>query len=220
MQIDILTLFPDMFTGPMNESIMWRAQDKKFLDLNIVNLREFGLTERLTVDDRPYGGGAGMILRVDVIDKCLKSIDAKPNTENSKIILTEAGGKKFNQEKAYGYSKLKRLVIICGHYEGVDHRVNEYLIDESISIGDYVLTGGEIPAMIITDAVTRLIPNVIKPESLLEESFSQELGIRNEERVNTEYPQYTRPEDYKGWKVPKVLLSGNHAEIDKWRKKS
>ncbi len=219
MQIDIITLFPEMFKGPMNESIMWRAQDKKFLNLNIVDLRQFGLTERLTVDDRPYGGGAGMVLRVDVIDKCLKSIDAKPNTEDSKIILTEAGGAKFNQEKAYSYSELKRMVIICGHYEGVDHRVNEYLIDESISIGDFVLTGGEIPAMVITDAVTRLIPGVIKAESLAEESFNNSLKNKNLKlEINKEYPQYTRPEVYNGMKVPKILLGGNHAEIDKWRK--
>lgn len=221
MQIDIITLFPDMFDRPMNESIMWRAQDKKFLKLNIVDLREFGLTKRLTVDDRPYGGGAGMILRVDVIDKCLASINAKPKTKGSKIILTEAAGEKFNQKKASDCSKLKRLVIICGHYEGVDHRVNEYLIDESISIGEYVLTGGEIPAMVITDAVTRLIPGVIKPKSLNEESFSNQLKIENLKfKIDKEYPQYTRPEDYKGWKVPKVLLSGNHEEIDRWRKKA
>ena len=211
MKIDIITLFPKMFDGPMNESIMWRAQDKKFLELNIVNLRQFGLTARRTVDDRPYGGGAGMILRVDVIDDCLTSIKAKPKTKGTKIVLTEAAGEKFTQEKALGFSSLERLVIICGHYEGVDHRVNDYLIDEAISVGDYVLTGGEIPAMIIADAVTRLIPNVIKPESLKEESFTL---------PSVEYPQYTRPEDYKGWKVPEVLLGGNHAEIDKWRKKS
>jgi len=217
MQIDIVTLFPDMFSGPTNESIMWRAQDRKFLKLNIVDLRKFGLTERRTVDDRPYGGGAGMIIRVDVIDKCLKSINAQPKSKDSKIILTEAGGIKFTQKSAYDYSKLERLVIICGHYEGVDHRVNEYLIDEAVSIGDYVLTGGEIPAMVIADAVTRLIPNVIKPESLDEESFS--LTTANGLQT-TEYPQYTRPEDYNGWKVPEILLGGNHAEIDKWRKKS
>lgn len=188
---------------------MWRAQDKKFLELNIIDLRQFGLTERRTVDDRPYGGGAGMILRVDVIDECLKSIKAKPKAPGQKIVLTEAAGKKFTQKRAQDFSRLDRLVIICGHYEGVDHRVNEYLVDESISVGDYVLTGGEIPAMAITDAVTRLIPNVIKPKSLEEESFSD---------IKLEYPQYTRPEIYKGWKVPKVLLGGNHAEVAKWRK--
>jgi tRNA (guanine37-N1)-methyltransferase len=211
MQIDILTLFPKMFEGPMNQSIMWRAQDKGFIKLNIIDLRQFGIGERKDVDDRPYGGGAGMILRVDIIDSCLKSIEAKKGTKGTKIILTEAGGEKFIQKKAIEYSALKRLVIICGHYEGVDARVAERLVDESISIGDYVLTGGELPSMVIADAVTRLIPDVIKPESLLEESHSEDFG--------SEYPQYTRPEDYKGWKVPEVLLSGNHAEIDKWRKK-
>ena len=209
MQIDIVTLFPKMFEGPTNQSIMWRAQDKKFIDLNIVDLREFGEGERRNVDDRPYGGGAGMILRVDIIDDCLKSIKAKPGTKEQKIILTSAGGIKFNQETAYKYSKLKRMVIICGHYEGIDNRVAEHLVDEVVSIGNYVLTGGEIPAMAITDAVTRLIPDVIKPKSLTEESFTG---------MDSEYPQYTRPEDYKGWKVPNVLLSGNHAEIEKWRK--
>ncbi|EKD94568.1 MAG: tRNA (guanine-N(1)-)-methyltransferase [uncultured bacterium] len=211
MQIDIITLFPKMFEGPMNESIMWRAQDKKFLDLNIIDMRQFGIDQRRTVDDRPYGGGAGMILRVDVIDNALKSIKAKPNTKNTKIVMTDAGGEKFTQKKALACSKLDRLVIICGHYEGIDHRVHENLVDDIISIGDYVLTGGEIPAMMITDAVTRLIPNVIKPESLLEESHS---------KMNSEYPQYTRPSLYNGWEVPKVLLTGNHTKIDKWRKNS
>ena len=168
-------------------------------------MRQFGIDERKTVDDRPYGGGAGMIIRVDVIDNALKSIDAKPKTKGLKIVMTDAGGEKFGQKKAYGYSKLDRLVIICGHYEGIDHRVHENFVDEIISIGDYVLTGGEIPAMVITDAVTRLIPNVIKPESLAEESHSN---------MNSEYPQYTRPEDYNSLKVPKILLTGNHREIE------
>ena len=197
-----------MFDGTMNQSIMWRAQDKNFIDLNIVDLRQFGDGIRKNVDDRPYGGGAGMILRVDIIDACLKSIKAKPGTKGQKIILTSAGGSKFTQDKANEYSKLKRMIILCGHYEGIDNRVAENLVDEVISIGDYVLTGGEIPAMVITDTVTRLIPNVIKPESLMEESFSG---------MESEYPQYTRPEVYRGWKVPKVLLSGNHKDIESWR---
>ena len=150
-----------------------------------------------------------MILRVDVIDSALKSIKVKPKTKNTKIIMLDAGGEKFTQKKAYEYSKLKRLVLICGHYEGIDHRVHENFVDEIISIGDYVLTGGEIPAMVITDAVTRLIPNVIKPESLAEESHTG---------MSSEYSQYTRPEDYNGLKVPEVLLTGNHGEIEKWRK--
>ena len=217
MKIDIITLFPKMFEGPMNESIMWRAQDKKFLDLNIVDMRQFGIDDRRTVDDRPYGGGAGMILRVDVIDNALKSIGAKPHTKGLKIVMTDAGGEKFTQKKAYEYSKLDELVLICGHYEGIDHRVHENLVDDIISIGDYVLTGGEIPAMVITDAVTRLIPNVIKPESLTEESFSL---ISNHQSLipSVEYPQYTRPPVYNDWKVPPVLLTGNHGEIEKWRK--
>lgn len=198
-----------MFEGPMNQSIMWRAQDKNFIDLNIIDLRKFGEGVRHNVDDRPYGGGAGMILRVDIIDSCLKSIGAKPHTKGAKILLTSAGGTNFTQKKATEYSMLERLVIICGHYEGIDERVAEHLVDESVSIGNYVLTGGEIPAMVIADAVTRLIPDVIKPKSLAEESFGD---------IDKEYPQYTRPEDYKGWKVPKILLGGNHAEIDKWKK--
>lgn len=215
LKIDILTLFPKMFVGPLTESILWRAQDKKFLKLNIVDLRQFGIDERKTVDDRPYGGGAGMIIRVDVIEKALKSIKVKPKTKDTKIVMTDAAGEKFTQKKAYEFSKLKRLVIICGHYEGIDHRVHENLVDEVISIGDYVLTGGEIPAMVITDTVTRLIPNVIKPKSLLEESHSE---------IASEYPQYTRPPIYKpgilskAWKVPEILLSGNHQKIEKWRK--
>lgn len=200
-----------MFVGPLTESILWRAQDKKFIELDIIDLREFGIDERKTVDDRPYGGGAGMIIRVDVIDKALKSIKVKPKTKGTKIIMTDAGGEKFTQKKALDYSKLKRIVIICGHYEGIDHRVHENLVDDIISIGDYVLTGGEIPAMVISDAVTRLIPNVIKPKSLLEESHSE---------MNSEYPQYTRPPIYKKWEVPQVLLTGNHKEIKDFRQKN
>lgn len=218
MKIDIITLFPKMFDGPMNESIMWRAQDKKFLDLNIVDMRQFGVDERKTVDDRPYGGGAGMIIRVDVIDSALQSLKVKGQRLKTKIVLLDATGEKFTQKKAYEYSKLDELVLICGHYEGIDHRVHENLVDEVISIGDYVLTGGEIPAMVIADAVTRLIPNVIKPESLLEESFSQGLKANGQGLNKTEYAQYTRPPVYNSWHVPEVLLTGNHGEIEKWRK--
>ncbi len=208
-----------MFVGsPLNHSVMWRAQDKNFLKLNIVDLKQFGIDKRKTVDDRPYGGGAGMILRVDVIDSAIQSLKNSKNQKlkKSKIILLDAGGEKFTQKKAYEYSKLDELTLICGHYEGVDHRVHENLVDEVISIGDYVLTGGEIPAMVITDAVTRLIPNVIKPESLAEESFSN-FGFRAS-NLDTEYPQYTRPEVYNNWKVPEILLTGNHPKIEKWRK--
>lgn len=220
LKVDIITLFPKMFVGPLTESIMWRAQDKKFLDLNIVDLKEFGIDDRRTVDDKPYGGGAGMILRVDVVDRALQSLKLKTNGQQQKtrVVVLDAGGKKFNQEKAYEYSKLERLVLICGRYEGIDHRVHENLVDEIVSIGDYVLTGGEIPAMVIADSVTRLIPNVIKPESLLEESFTPKTNNLSP-ITSTEYPQYTRPEVYNDWKVPPVLLTGNHAKIDNWRKK-
>lgn len=208
MKIDILTLFPDMFKGPLTESIMWRAQDKDFAKIEIHDLRKWAIDERGSVDDRPYGGGAGMIIRVDVIDKALEKL----KTEDSTVILLDARGAKFTQSKAQNLSKSKHLILICGHYEGVDHRIAENLVDEVISIGDYVLTGGEIPAMVLTDAIVRLVPGVIKEESLKEESHSTTNVL--------EYPQYTRPEEYRGWKVPKVLLSGNHSEIEKWRKKS
>lgn len=211
MNIDILTLFPDMFKGPLTESIMWRAQDKNFTKIEIHDLRKWAIDERGSVDDKPYGGGAGMIIRVDVIDKALEKL----RTKDTKVILLDARGGKFNQKKAQSLSGESHLILICGHYEGVDHRIAENLVDEVISIGDYVLTGGEIPAMVITDAVIRLIPGVIKEESLKEESHSQ---FTDDGSPILEYPQYTRPEDYKGWKVPKVLLSGNHAEIEKWRK--
>jgi tRNA (guanine37-N1)-methyltransferase len=207
MKVDILTLFPKMFSGPFAESIVKRAEDKGLVEITIHDLRDWGEGERRSVDDRPYGGGVGMILRVDIIEAALKDL----RTKNSRVILMDAGGVTFSQAKAREFSKAEHLIIIAGHYEGVDHRVHEHLADEVISIGDYVLTGGEIPAMVISDAVVRLIPGVLeKPEATQIESFSQE-GVK-------EFPQYTRPETYKGWKVPEVLLSGNHKEIEKWRK--
>lgn len=217
LKIDIITLFPKMFNGPFAESIIKKAQNKGLVEINFHDLRQYGITERRTVDDRPYGGGAGMILRIDVLDNALSTIKAKPKTKGTKIVLLDAAGDKFTQKIAYEYSSLKRLVLICGHYEGIDHRVHENLVDDVVSIGDYVLTGGEIPAMVITDAVVRLIPGAIKAESLLEESHSLQ---KDNGDVVVEYPQYTRPPIYKRWKVPEVLLTGNHAQIDKWRKGS
>lgn len=209
MKIDILSLFPHMFAGPFEESILKRAQENGFVEINIHDLRKWGLGERRSVDDRTYGGGVGMVLRVDVIGAALADLE----TKNSKVVLLDAGGRKFNQQKALQLSKVDHLILIAGHYEGVDHRVHEHLVDEVISIGDYVLTGGELPIMVLTDAIVRLIPGVLeKPEATEVESFSQE-GV-------VEFPQYTRPEDYKGWKVPKILLSGNHKEIQAWRKKN
>jgi len=207
MKIDILTLFPKMFSGPFDESIVKRAQDKGLLDIQIHDLRDYGEGERRSVDDRPYGGGIGMILRVDIIDSALRKLRNK----ESRVVLLDAGGEKFTQKKAVELSKVEHLILIAGHYEGVDARVHEHLVDEIISIGDYVLTGGEIPAMVIADAVTRLIPGVLpKPGAIELESFSEENLL--------EFPQYTRPEKYRSWKVPEVLLSGNHKEIEKWRK--
>lgn len=213
MKIDIITLFPDMFNGPFDASIIKRAESKNIIDVKVHNLRDWGETDRKNVDDRPYGGGVGMVLRVDIIDKALKAIKKR----NSKIILLDAGGERFTQAKAQKLSKEKHLILIAGHYEGVDHRVHEHLVDEVISIGDYVLTGGEIPAMVLTDSVIRLIPGVLgKDESSVDES--------HKEPGYLEYPQYTRPEIYKAgigkkWSVPKVLLSGNHKDIKEWRDK-
>lgn len=212
MKIDILTLFPKMFEGPFRESILRRAQDKLFVEIKIHDLRKWGLDERRTVDDRSYGGGPGMIMRVDVVDAALKEL----KTEDSKIILLDATGEKFNQQKALQLSKLEHLILIAGHYEGVDHRIHEHLVDKVISIGDYVLTGGEIPAMVLIDSIVRLLPGVIKSESLAEESFSP-ITFHQSPITNTEYPQYTRPEEYEGWKVPEVLLSGDHKKIKNWR---
>lgn len=208
MKIEILTLFPEMFKGPLTESIVKRAQEKGLVEIKIHNLRNWATDKHRTVDDRPYGGGAGMVVRVDIIDAALKDLKNK----NSKIILMSAKGKAFSQKKALQLSKEGHLILIAGHYEGIDHRVHKYLVDEVISIGNYVLTGGELPAMMVTDAIVRLVPGVIEAESLKNESHSKKGYL--------EYPQYTRPEKYKGWKVPEVLLSGNHAEIEKWRKKN
>jgi len=212
MKIDILTLFPKMFLGPFEESIVKRARDKSLVEINIHDLRKWGLTERRTVDGRPYSGGAGMLLRVDVIDSALQNLKNSklPKLQNSKIILLDPGGEKFTQKKALQLTEVDQLILIAGHYEGVDHRVHEHLVDEVISIGGYVLTGGELPVMVVVDSVVRLLPGVIgKEESLKEESHNKPGYL--------EYPQYTRPEIYRSWKVPKVLLSGNHKEINKWK---
>lgn len=209
MKISIITLFPEMFNGPFEHSIVKRAIEKKIIDLNLVNLRDFGIGKHKTVDDTPYGGGNGMVLRVDVLEKALESTKIKKfNKSQQKVILLSAHGKQFNQEISRNYSKLKHLIIICGHYEGFDERIKNF-IDEEISVGDYILTGGEIPAMLITDSISRLVKGVIKEGSSLNESFSPLL----------EYPHYTKPQEFKNAKVPEVLLSGNHKEIEIWRNK-
>ncbi len=208
MQIDVLTLFPEMFEGPFAWSIVKRAKQNGVVKINIHNLRDYASGSYKAVDDRPYGGGPGMIIRVDIIDKAICSV--RLPDQKSLVVLTEARGKKYSQNMAKVFSKVDQLIIICGHYEGIDARVSEYLVDETVSVGDYILSGGEIPAMAITDSVVRLLPGALgNEESLIEESFNTE---------STEYPQYTRPEEYKGWRVPEVLLGGNHKLIDEWRK--
>ena len=195
-----------MFSGPFDYSIIKRAVAKNLTTINIHNLRDWSTDNYKSVDDRPYGGGPGMILRVDIVDAAISQLQ----TPNSKIILLDATGEKYTQTKAQELSTSNHLIVICGHYEGVDHRVHEHLADEVISIGDYVLSGGEIPAMVLVDSIVRLLPGSLgNQQSLAEESHHQ---------TDKEYPQYTRPEEYKGWKVPEVLLSGHHGEISKWKK--
>lgn len=209
MKISIITLFPEMFKGPFEHSIVKRAIDKKIVTISLVNLRDFGLGKHKVVDDTPYGGGDGMVLRVDVLKNAIDATkDDKFKKNGQKVILLSAHGKQFNQVVARKYSKLKHLIIVCGHYEGFDERIRKF-IDEDISVGDFILTGGEIPAMLITDSISRLIKGVIKEGSSSNESFSPLL----------EYPHYTKPQIFKESKVPDVLLSGNHNEIKKWRQK-
>ena len=180
------------------------------MKIKLHNLRDWATDKYKSVDDRTYGGGAGMIMRVDIIDQAVSDLKKGPD---SLVILTDAGGRVYNQKKAVELASLDHLIIICGHYEGVDYRVHEHIADEVISVGDYVLSGGEIPAMVVVDSVVRLLPGVLgNPESLVEESFTKPGGGQRES------PQYTRTEEYRGWKVPEVLLGGNHKEIAKWRK--
>ncbi len=197
-----------MFTGPFEYSIVKRAQDKGLVEINIVDIRQFGIGKHKSVDDKPYGGGVGMIMRVDVLYSALKRvIDPKHNKNEQKVVLLSAAGQSYKQKAAQDFSTLKHLILVCGHYEGVDERINKYT-DLEISVGDYILTGGEIPAMTIVDSVVRLIPEAITQGATQSESFEEDL---------LEYPQYTRPDNFEGEKVPSVLLSGNHGEIIKWK---
>lgn len=219
MQIDILTLFPKMFSGVFDESIIKRAQTKKFVEIKAHDLRNWTTDNYKTVDDRMFGGGVGMLMKVDVIDRAVKDLKSKVKDEKSKVILLDARGKVFDQKKAIQLSKLNHLIFIAGHYEGVDYRVHENIADEIISIGDYILTGGEIPAMVVIDSTVRQIPGVIvKPEAIQHESFSSHVLPPTSHPI-LEAPQYTRPTKYLDWEVPKVLTSGNHGEIEKWQKK-
>lgn len=208
MIIDIFTLFPDMFGGPFSDSLMARAQEKGLAKINIHDLREFGEGERRTIDDRPYGGGVGMIMKVEPIERAINSV----KTKDSHVILLTPQGRRFNQKIAGELAERKHLVFICGRYEGFDQRIHDHLVDEEISIGDYVMMGGELPAMVIVETTVRLLPGVIaKKEATENESFSVDSN-------ELEHPQYTRPENYKGHLVPKVLLSGDHKKIEAWKK--
>lgn len=209
MKIDILTLFPEMFEGPFDESIIKIAQEKNLVEINIHNLRDWAKGKHKQVDDKPYGGGKGMVLMIEPIYDALEELKKK----DSKIILLTPQGKTFNQKKARNLSKEKHLILIAGHYEGVDERVRLHLIDEEISIGDYVLTGGELPAMVVAEAVARLIPGVLEKEATEVESF-----IEIDGQKLLEYPQYTRPARFKGWGVEEILMSGDHKKIEEWRK--
>ena len=204
MQFTILTLFPEMFE-PIKHSIIERASKNNLININLINIRDFSKDKHKHVDDTPYGGGAGMVIKPDVVYDAYNSI----NDENAKVIYLSPKGKTLNQKKVKELSKEKHLVLLCGHYEGIDQRVLDEIVDEEISIGDYVLTGGELPAMVLIDSVSRYVEGVLSEDSTKEESFSNNL---------LEYPQYTRPEIFNGKKVPEVLTSGNHQKINDWRK--
>ncbi|MCI8272470.1 MAG: tRNA (guanosine(37)-N1)-methyltransferase TrmD [Clostridia bacterium] len=204
MKFDVLTLFPEMFE-PIKQSIIGKAKERKLIDINLINIRDFSKNKHKKVDDTPYGGGAGMVMQADIIYDAYKSI----KDENAKVIYLSPQGKVLTQQKVEEISKEKHLILICGHYEGIDQRVIDKIVDEEISIGDYVLTGGEIPAMVLIDSVSRYVEGVLNKDSISEESFSQ--GI-------LEYPQYTRPEVFENQKVPEILQSGHHENIKKWRR--
>jgi tRNA (guanine37-N1)-methyltransferase len=204
MKFDILTLFPEMFKA-LEESIIGRAKENKIIDINLINIRDFSTDKHKHVDDTPYGGGAGMVMKPDVVYDAYKSVASN----NAKVVYLTPQGKTLNQKKVEELAKEEHLILLCGHYEGIDQRAIDLIQPEEISVGDYVLTGGELPAMILVDSVSRYVDGVLNKESIEEESFSNGL---------LEYPQYTRPEVFEGLKVPEVLLSGNHQNIEKWRK--
>lgn len=217
MKIDILTLFPEMFEGPFDESILKRAQKKKLVKIKVYNLRKWGLGKHKQVDDRPYGGGVGMVLRPEPVFKAVRELQKKfyknhKRNEVSHVIFLTPSGRKYNFRIAKKLAALPHLILVCGRYEGEDSRIFEELVNERLSIGDYILTGGELAAMVIVDSVSRLVKGVLtREESVVGESLEYAGGI-------LKYPQYTRPQEYEGLEVPEILVSGNHAAIAKWRK--
>ena len=209
MRIDIITIFPRMFEPVLNESIVKRAQNKRKVEIYIHNLRDYSQDKHKKVDDRPFGGGSGMVMRPEPIFRAVEDIKLKAKIKKSKVILLCPQGERLSQKVLTRFAKYKHLILICGHYEGIDERVRQYLVDEEISIGDYVLTGGELPAMVLVDCLVRLIPGVLGDKNSLNfESFAGNL---------LEYPQYTRPANYRRMKAPAILLSGNHKKIAQWR---
>lgn len=210
MQIYILTLFPEMFAGPFDASIIKRAREKGLVQIHLVNIRDFSKNRHRTVDDAPFGGGAGMVMAAEPVFEAVEWVQ-RQSGQTGPVVLLSPAGQPFNQALARELSREEFLVLICGHYEGIDERVREHLVTAEISIGDYVLTGGELPAMVVVDAVTRLIPGVLgRGASVDEESFSNFL---------LEYPQYTRPREYRGYSVPEILVSGHHGQIRAWRRR-
>ena len=209
MRIDIITIFPRMFGPVLNESIVKRAQNKRKVEIYIHNLRDYSQDKHKKVDDRPFGGGSGMVMRPEPIFRAVEDIKLKAKIKKSKVILLCPQGERLSQKVLTRFAKYKHLILICGHYEGIDERVRQYLVDEEISIGDYVLTGGELPAMVLVDCMVRLIPGVLGDKNSLNfESFAGNL---------LEYPHYTRPANYRRMKAPAILLSGNHKKIAQWR---
>lgn len=205
MKFDVLTLFPEMFSA-LDESIIGRGKEKGLIDINLINIRDFSKDEHKKVDDTPYGGGAGMVIKPDVVYNAYSSV----KSNNAKVIYMSPQGKTLNQQIVQDLAKEENIILLCGHYEGIDQRVIDEIVDEEISIGDYVLTGGELPAMVLIDSVSRYVKGVLKEDSVEEESFTNGL---------LEYPQYTRPETFLGKSVPDVLISGHHENVRKWRKK-
>ena len=217
---NIITLFPQFFASPLQTSLLAKSQEKDIVEINLHDLRDFGIGKHKQVDDKPFGGGPGMVLRVDVLKKSLDTVKgstlAIKGREKPHVILLDPSGDKFNQDKAIKLSKVKQIILICGHYEGVEERFKQY-VDEEISIGDYILNGGEVASLVMIESVSRLIPGFLgKAASAENESFVQSVQKGKNVRL-LDYPSYTRPENYEGEKVPKILLSGNHREIDQWR---
>ncbi len=213
LRFDILTLFPEMFDSPFNASLLKKARERGLIDIRITDIREFARDKHRTADDYPYGGGSGMVMKIEPVAGALESLEPPLAERIGLVCLLTPQGEVFNQRMARELAEESRIVLVCGHYEGVDERIRKHLVDREISIGDFVLTGGELPAMVVVDAVSRLLSGVLGNElSAAGDSFSSEQGL-------LEYPQYTRPAEFRGWTVPEVLLSGHHAEIESWRRK-